>query len=234
MTPMENLDRLFISASPQELLGRPLNEIEQKYAPPKLYISSQKGIPLPEPRVAIVGSRNASPNGIGVAKEIARFLTRNHAVIVSGLAKGIDTIAHEAAIEENGSTVAVLGTPLDKTYPAENAFLQKKIMRDHWAISQFASGHPVQPKNFVIRNRTMALISDASMIIEAGEKSGSLHQGWEALRLGRPLFLSKEIMNNSSLNWPKEMIKYGASELADFQEVIDVLPSSERMLQIIR
>jgi DNA processing protein len=80
----------------------------------------------------------------------------------------------------------------------------------------------------------MALISDASIIIEAGEKRGSLHEGWEALSLGRPLFLSKVIMDNFSLKWSKEMMRYGASELADFQEVIDVLPSSERILQIIR
>ncbi len=76
----------------------------------------------------------------------------------------------------------------------------------------------------------MALLSDASIIIEAGETSGSLHQGWEALRLGRPLFISKIIMNNDSLKWPKKMIEYGAVELTEPEEVIDMLPSSERIL----
>src|SRR5208337_1122651 len=164
---------LFISTSPEELLGRPLNEIEQKFAPTKLFLSMGKGTPLPGPRVAIVGSRKAS-------------------------AQGIDTAAHEAAIRQSGLTVAVLGTPLDKFYPAKNGGLQKTIMRDHWAISQFPVGYPTEPKNFVIRNRTMALISDASIIVEAGETSGSLHQGWEALRLGRPLFISKLITDNAS------------------------------------
>ena len=86
----------------------------------------------------------------------------------------------------------------------------------------------------MIRNRTMALISDASIIVEAGETSGSLHQGWEALRLGRPLFISKVITHNVSLNWPKKMMEYGANELSELDEVIEVLPSVERVLQIIR
>lgn len=224
---------LYISTSPEGLLGRPLNEIEQKFAPSKLFLSG-KGIPLLGPRVAIVGSRKASSSGIVLAQEIASFLARKSVIVVSGLAEGIDTAAHEAAIRQGGSTVAVLGTPLDEFYPARNGGLQKIIMRDHWAVSQFPVGYPTEPKNFVIRNRTMALISDASIIVEAGEMSGSLHQGWEALRLGRPLFISKVITDNVSLKWPKKMIEYGAVELTDYEEVIEVLPSSERILQIIR
>ncbi|MHB8566722.1 MAG: DNA-processing protein DprA [Nitrososphaerales archaeon] len=223
---------LFISASPQELLGRPLNEIEQKYAPHQLFIATGKMLPLPGPRVAIVGSRKASSEGIILARKVASFLARNCVLVVSGLAEGIDTAAHEAAMAEGGSTVAVLGTHLNESYPAKNDPLQKKIMRDHWAISQFPVGNPTQPKNFVIRNRTMALLSDASIIIEAGEKSGSLHQGWEALRLGRPLYMSKIITTNPSLRWPKEMMKYGALELPDLNEVLEILPSSDTLLQI--
>jgi len=220
--------------SPQELLGRPLNEIEQKFAPSKLYLAAGKSVPLPWPRVAIVGSRKASSQGILVAQEIASFLAEKNVMVVSGLAEGIDTAAHEAAISKGGSTIAVLGTPLDKSYPAKNDALQKRIMRDHWAISQFPVGYPTEPKNFVIRNRTMALIAGASIIVEAGETSGSLHQGWEALRLGRPLFISKVITDNASLKWPKKMMDYGAVELTELEEVIDLLPSSERILQIIR
>jgi DNA processing protein len=225
---------LFMSCSPQELLGRPLNEIEQKFAPHKLFVATGKTVPLPGPRVAIVGSRKASTEGVQLAKQVAGFLASGSAIIISGLAEGIDTAAHEAAISQGGSTVAVLATPLDKTYPAKNDRLQKTIMSEHWAISQFPIGYPTRRKNFVIRNRTMALVSDASIIIEAGETSGSLHQGWEALRLGRPLFISKIIMDDPSLKWPKKMMDYGAVELTEPQEVLDVLPSSERILQIIR
>jgi len=224
------------SLSPQELLGRPLNEIEQKFAPSKLFLSSGSGrtVPLPGPRVAIVGSRKASSQGIFLAREIASFLAAKNVIVVSGLAAGIDTAAHEAAIRQGGSTIAVLGTSLDKSYPARNTELQRTIMHDHWALSQFPVGYPTEPKNFVIRNRTMALISDVSIIVEAGETSGSLHQGWEALRLGRPLFISEVITSNATLKWPKKMMDYGAVELKEYEEVIEVLPSSERIVHIIR
>ncbi len=166
---------LFISVTPEELLGRPLNEIEQKFAASKLFLGSGKRIPPAGPRVAVVGSRKASSQGILLAQEIASFLAKKTVIVVSGLAEGIDTAAHETVIRKGGSTVAVLGTPLDKTYPIRNYELQKRIMHDYWAISQFPVGYPTEPKNFVIRNRTMALISDASIIVEAGETSGSLH-----------------------------------------------------------
>jgi DNA processing protein len=132
-----------------------------------------------------------------------------------------------AAIEEDGCTIAVLGTPLDRFYPRKNRQLQEIIMKHYLLISQFPIGYPIQPKNFVIRNRTMALISDASIIVEAGDASGSLHQGWEALRLGRPLFIWKTVMNDHSLSWPKDMEKYGAIELNDPEQVLEILPSGK-------
>ncbi|MDG6996451.1 MAG: DNA-processing protein DprA [Nitrososphaerota archaeon] len=218
--------------SPQELLGRPLNDVEQKYAPRHLYVACGKEIPIPGPRAAIVGSRKASAQGLKDAAEIAAFLAKNGVVIVSGLAEGVDTSAHKAALNEGGSTIAVLGTSLDKFYPAKNAELQKIMMREQWVISQFPKGHPTEPKNFVLRNRTMALISDASIIVQASETSGSLHQGWEALRLGRPLFIWKSIMKDKSLKWPVKMVDYGAVVLEEPEQIMEALPSSERILQI--
>jgi DNA processing protein len=216
----------------EELIG-PLNDVEKKYAPKKLHVAGELSIPLPSPRSAIIGSRKASSEGLKAASDIARTLARRGVIIVSGLAEGIDTAAHMAAIEEGGNTIAVLGTPLDRVYPRKNLQLQEIIMRHYLAISQFPIGYPIQPKNFVIRNRTMALISDASIIVEAGDKSGSLHQGWEALRLGRPLFIWHSIMNDTSLSWPKKMVRYGATELTDPKEVLDVLPSPRgRILEV--
>jgi len=230
---MKTLKGLRISTyTLEELLG-PLNDVEKKYAPKKLYGVGDLPIPLPSPRSAIIGSRKASPEGLKAAGDIARTLVRRGVVVVSGLAKGIDTSAHKTAIEEGGHTIAVLGTPLDSVYPKENFQLQDVIMRHHLAISQFPIGHPTLPRNFVIRNRTMALISDASIIVEAGDSSGSLHQGWEALRLGRPLFIWKSIMNETSLSWPKKMLEYGAMELTDPEEVLDFLPSHEGILKVV-
>ncbi|OGD60478.1 DNA processing protein DprA [Candidatus Bathyarchaeota archaeon RBG_13_52_12] len=210
----------------EDLLG-PLNDVEKKYAQKELYISGTLPIPLPGPRLSVIGSREASDEGLKAAATIVKVLVKNDAIVVSGLAKGIDTMAHRTAIEEGGYTIAVLGTPLNKIYPKENSSLQDYIMRNHLAISQFPIGYPTRPRDFVIRNRTMALISDASIIVEAGDSSGSLHQGWEALRLGRPLFIWKAIVNNSSLKWPKKMIEYGALELNDPEEIIDHIPTQE-------
>ena len=214
------------SVSLQDLLG-PLNEVEQKNAPKALYVSGDTGILEEGARVSIVGSRKASPEGLRRASKLAGLLAGRGIVVVSGLAEGIDTAAHTAAMKHGGRTIAVLGTPLDQVYPRQNAALQEEIMRDHLAVSQYPVGYPVQRKNFPLRNRTMALISDATVIIEAGNTSGSLSQGWEALRLGRPLFLAKSVTEDPSLKWPAEMIHYGAEVLSDqtIEELFDSLPA---------
>jgi DNA processing protein len=224
---MEKAKGMDISTYSLEQLIGPLNDIEKKFAPKELYVVGQLSIPLSIPRVSVIGSRKASPEGLKVAGNISRTLARHNVTIVSGLAEGIDTAAHIAAIEEGGFTIAVLGTPLDRFYPRKNRQLQEIIMKHYLLISQFPIGYPIQPKNFVIRNRTMALISDASIIVEAGDASGSLHQGWEALRLGRPLFIWKAIMDDHSLSWPKAMEKYGAMKLNDPEQVLEVLPSGK-------
>jgi len=216
-----------------DLLG-PLNDVEEKYAPKELYVAGDLPIPLPKPRSAVIGSRKASPKALETARQITSTLVQKEVIIVSGLAKGIDTVAHKTTIEEGGDTVAVLGTPLDKYYPKENAQLQDSIMNNHLAISQFPINYPIQPRNFVIRNRTMALISDISIIVEAKDSSGSLHQGWEALRLGRPLFIWESIVKDASLSWPKKMLEYGAMILTDPEEVLDYLPSNQGILKLIQ
>lgn len=229
---MERAGRLDVSAySPSTLLGRPLNNVEAKNVPGTLYTAGPMKIPIPRPRVAIVGSRGASPRGVEDADLIARLLVEKSVTIVSGLAKGIDAAAHKAAIGAGGKTIAVLGTPLDKSYPAQNADLQAEIVKHHLAVSQFKIGAPVYRSNFVLRNRTMALIADASVVVEAGETSGTLSQAWEALRLGRPLFIWNPIFE-TSLKWPSEMVKYGAMRLSDPRDVLRSLPSSAAILRI--
>lgn len=155
---------------------------------------------------------------------MANALVDASIVVVSGLAEGIDTAAHRAAIRRGGRTIAVLGTPLDRTYPASNAELQAEIGREHLLVSQFPNGAQIQRASFVMRNRTMALISDASVIVEAGEGSGTLSQGWEALRLGRPLFIMKSVVENAELQWPGEMLDYGARVLSEPAELLALLP----------
>jgi len=231
----EKLDVEIRQLKPSELLGRPLNEVEKKYAPKVLYVAGSMKIPLPAPRVAVIGTRNPSDEGIKAAAEITKELVKNKIVVVSGLARGIDTVAHKTAIESGGKTIAVLGTPLNRFYPPENKPLQKLIMKEHLAVSQYPIGYITKPKHFVFRNRTMALLSDASIIIEAGETSGVISQGWETLRLGRPLFLWK-LLANRDLEWVKKMIKYGAIVLRDIDDlryvVEEISPPLEGAIQI--
>ncbi len=146
--------------------------------------------------------------------------------MVSGLAEGIDTAAHTEAIKRRGKTIAVIGTPIDQFYPKSNTALQRQIMQDYLCLSQFPVGMPIQRKNFPLRNRTMALIADATVIIEASDTSGSLSQGWEALRLGRGLFMTQSVANDPELAWPKKMRYYGAHILSDdtVEAFLDVLP----------
>jgi DNA processing protein len=218
MSPRKSLEVNIRKITPKELLGRKLNDFERKYAPKELYIAGSMKIPLPEPRVAVIGTRKPSSKGIGAASKITKVLVKHSVVVVSGLAKGIDTVAHRTAIKNGGKTIAVLGTPLNKFYPAENRPLQELIMKEHLAISQYPFGYITKPKHFVLRNRTMALISNASIIVDAGESSGVISQGWETLRLGRPLFFWKSLVEKD-FKWIREMMKYGACVLQNINDL---------------
>jgi DNA processing protein len=171
--------------------------------------------------VAIVGTRQVSREGALRARRLGRELAAVGVVVVSGLAKGIDTEALNAAIEAGGKVIAVIGTPIDKAYPAENKHLQERIYRDHLLISQFPSGVRVFPSNFPERNKLMAALSDATAIIEAGDTSGTLHQAAECLRLARWLFIAKSVVDDPSLQWPKRFL--GQPRVESFSSTGDIL-----------
>jgi DNA processing protein len=194
----------------------------------RLYAAGRIPIPLPAPRVSVIGTRNPTPKGIELVRRLVEELVREKTIVVSGLARGIDTVAHRTAIEEGGRTVAVLGTPLDVFYPPENKALQLKLMREHMVISQFPPGSPVTKKNFPMRNRTMALISDATVIVEAMERSGVIHQGWECIRLGRPLLIHASLKD---LKWVRRMVGRGAFLFRTANEVLEAVTQLPRLEQ---
>ena len=227
-------EKVHSSINVTQLLGRPLNNIESKADPEQLFVKGSLDIPLPCPKVSIVGSRKASTHGIENAQKIAKVLIENQVIIVSGLAEGIDTAAHVTALNMNGKTIAVIGTPLNKAYPKINYELQQELMKSHLVVSQFPTGYPITGKNFVIRNRTMALISDASVIVEAGKTSGSKHQGWATLRMGRPLFIWESVVNDKELDWPIEMIEHGAVELSNPSDILEVLPTRFEVIDVFQ
>ena len=207
----------------EDLLGRPLNEYEQRNAPRQLYVEGPMSIPLQPPKVSVVGTRNPTGVGIRKAKTLTKWLVRHGVTVVSGLAMGIDTIAHETAMENGGQTVAVLGTPLDKQYPKVNAQLQREIAAKQLLVSQFPLGRPITRANFVIRNRTMAIISDATIIVEAGNTSGTVHQAHEANMLARPLFVCKPVID-ANPRWLEEVMRYGAIMLESHDDLLDFIP----------
>jgi len=216
-----------ITKSTAEALGG-LNEWETIHAPAELHMRGDVGLLRRHPRVAVVGSRRASEAGLKRTADLVKVLVSKGIVVVSGLAEGIDTAAHRAAIEAGGRTIAVIGTPLDECYPAANRLLQDEIAENHLLVSQYASGAPVSRANFPMRNRTMALIADATVIVEASEKSGTRHQGWEALRMYRTLMIMSNVSRDPDLTWPAEMIQYGAIELTrgNLEAVLEDLPTA--------
>ena len=209
----------------EDLLGRRLNETEQKHSPGRMYVKGPMKTPIPPSTASVIGTRHPSEDGIDEARRLVRTLVENDICVVSGLAAGIDAVAHRTAIDVGGSTVAVLGTPLDRTYPASNHSLQQEIMKDHLAVSQFPTGRPITKANFVIRNRTMALLSCASIIVEAGEKSGTVHHGWETIRLGRPLFVCGPAARRNP-QWLDEMRPYGATILEDYDDILEAISTN--------
>jgi DNA processing protein len=174
--------------------------------------------------VAVVGTRNVSPDGAARARRLARELAEHRLIVVSGLAKGVDTEALTAAIDAGGSVIAVIGTPIDRVYPIQNARLQESIARDHLLISQFQQGTKTCPGHFPERDRLMAAISEVTAIIEAGDTSGTLHQAAECVRLGRWLFIAKTVMEDASLKWPEKFRRYAnVRTLASTSDIFSVL-----------
>lgn len=163
---------------------------------------------LRRPCVAIVGTRDVSEGGAKRTRRLARELVEAGVVIVSGLATGVDAAAHTAAIEANGRTIAVIGTPLEKAYPAENARLQETIYRDHLLVSQFAPGTRTFRASFPQRNKLMATLTDATVVMEASDTSGTLHQAAECTRLKRWLFIAKSVVDDPAISWPKDFLRY--------------------------
>lgn len=158
--------------------------------------------------VSLIGSRKASTAGERRARDFAHSLAEAGIVVMSGLAAGVDTAAMTAAMEAKGHVVGVIGTPLDKAYPAANARLQERVYREHLLVSQFAPGTQVRPGNFPTRNKLMAALSDASAIIEASDGSGTLHQADECVRLGRWLFITREMADDRRRKWPAKYARY--------------------------
>ena len=140
-----------------------------------------------KPAVAIVGSRSADREACDLTREIAGTLARQGIAILSGLARGIDAAAHEGALDAGGLSGAVLGTGLDQAYPREHARLQDRLRDSLGLLTERPSGAPPTRVAFVLRNRLLAALADAVVIVQAADGSGATHTATYALKLGRPV-----------------------------------------------
>lgn len=162
--------------------------------------------------VAVVGSRNASPRGRGIAAAIAEHLTAAGYAVVSGLARGIDNAAHTAALAAGGRTVAVIGTGLNRVYPPEHAELQRRIITEGAVISQFWPDAPPSRRTFPMRNAVMSGLSLASVVVEASQTSGSRMQARLALEHGRPVFLPRTLLEQ---DWARQLASRPGAHVFD-------------------
>lgn len=175
--------------------------------------------------VAVIGSRKASSGGLAKAREIARHLVDRGCTVVSGLAAGIDTAAHTAALTGGGRTVAVIGTGLHHAYPPENGALQHRIARHGAVVSQFWPQQGPTRRTFPARNAVMSGLSKATVIVEAGPTSGARGQARMALAHGRAVFLHSTLLPQE---WARELAaKPGTRLFTDPYEITDSLDRLE-------
>ncbi len=173
--------------------------------------------------VAIVGTRRFSPYGRQVAEEITHTLARNGITIISGLARGIDGIAHRSAIDAGGRTIAVLGSGLDILYPPEHRALAEEILDKGALISDYPLGTPPDGSNFPPRNRIISGLSKIIIVIEAGERSGALITATYAAEQGKEVFAVPGKISAPMSKGTNLLIKQGAHPLLSPQDVLDLL-----------
>lgn len=174
---------------------------------------------MESPCISVVGTRKPSEEGCGCARRLVKKLVKDGYTIVSGLASGIDTVAHETAIEEGGLTIAVIGTPLKDQYPKENQELRRCLAERHLVITQFPVFAGIRPGYFSERNKLMSAISEATVIVEAGPVSGTQVQAKAALQQGRKLFILDSCFKRKDSAWPKKFEQQGAVRVRDYDDI---------------
>ncbi|MBI2521198.1 MAG: DNA-protecting protein DprA [Bdellovibrio sp.] len=183
--------------------------------------------------VSIVGARKVSSEGLQRTKRLSKELSGSGFTIVSGLAYGVDTEAHKTALLADGITIGVIGTPIDAYYPKENMELQDRIARDYLLISQvpfYRYEHESFPNHkfyFPRRNVTMAAISEATIIVEASDTSGSLTQARACIQQGKKLFILDSCFQKKDISWPKTYEAKGAIRVKTTEDILDHLQSQE-------
>lgn len=192
--------------------------------PPFLWIDGTL-MPKDSFAVAIVGTRTPSPYGREVAKRFAAFLVKHKVTLVSGLARGIDTIVHESALASGGRTIAVLGCGMNTIYPPENKGLAKQIVRQGALVSQFEPEAPLSPEKFLIRNRVIAGLSLCCLVIEGRRRSGTLSTATHTANIGREVFAIPGNITSPLSEAPHYLIQQGAQIAHKPEDILEYLTS---------
>src|SRR5689334_13683626 len=197
-----------------------LKEIEQP--PPVLYI---RGDHLPDDlfAVAIVGTRRVTPYGRQITEELSAFLAASGITVVSGLARGVDALAHHTALKAGGRTIGILGSGVDKIYPPEHRQLAEQMMQHGAIISDYAPGTPPDASNFPPRNRIISGLSLAVVVIEAGETSGALITAEFAAEQGREIFAVPGSILAPQSKGTNKLIQKGALPLLSVNDLMQAL-----------
>ena len=192
--------------------------------PPLVFVAGQL-LPADAKSLAVIGSRTATPTGIEIATEIAIHLLQAGYTVVSGLAAGIDTAAHTAALRRGGRTVAVIGTGLEHAYPAENADLQAQIADAGAVVSQFWPDAKPSRRSFPMRNAVMSGLTLGSIVVEASHTSGARLQARLALAHGRLVFLHRRLVNREQ--WATEFATRPGTHV--FETADEITEITERL-----
>jgi DNA processing protein len=206
------------------------DRLREIYDPPAvLWIRGNVEL-LARPGIAVVGTRQPSPYGAGMAELLSRDLANRRLIILSGMARGVDTAAHKGAIEAGGKTIAVWGTGIDVIYPKENKKLAESIVTSGGTIvSEYPLGTFPAPQNFPIRNRILSGMSVGVLVIEAAEYSGTRITARCAMEQNRDVYAVPGNVTNKNAWGPNTLIKQGAKLTATWEDVWEDLPSQIRL-----
>jgi DNA processing protein len=198
------------------------------YDPPSVLFALGDLALADDASVAVIGARRATAYGRDAASLLAGGLARQGYCIISGLARGIDGAAHQAALDAEGRTIAVVGSGLDVAYPAENALLQQRIGAEGLLLSEFLPGEPPLPHHFPRRNRIIAALADGVLVVEAGPKSGAFGTVEHALDLGRDVMAVPGPIGRDSSAGTHALIRQGAALVTTVEDVVEVLRGVRR------
>ena len=203
--------------------------LREIYDPPAVLWIRGNAELLARPGIAVVGTRQPSPYGAGMAELLSRDLANRRLTILSGMARGVDTAAHKGALDAGGKTVAVWGTGIDVIYPKENKKLAERIVESGGTIvSEYPLGTFPAPQNFPIRNRILSGMSVGVLVIEAGEYSGTRITARCAMEQNRDVYAVPGNVTNKNTWGPNTLIKQGAKLTATWEDVWEDLPSGVR------